>query len=155
MHWFQSHHCCIFCSWVLHFLSNRQHWHKRSKAGRRGIKCQQKIGLSLCQLFPQESNIVHFLIIHSKVQTASHPGFIQMSTKNMFLQQTFVRNRKYAMINSHKIVFRCVFLVNSWLFKIATQSNFHLRLSTILQCQVLNVKHWIWQNKFHSNINCD
>ena len=28
-----------------------------------------------------------------------------------------------------------------WLFKIATQSNFHLR--------VLNVKHWIWQNRFH------
>ena len=31
-----------------------------------------------------------------------------------------------------------------WLFKIATQSNFHLR--------VLNVKNWIWQHKFHPKV---
>ena len=64
---------------------NVQGWQKRNQ-----VPTEDR--LVLVSTFPsgeQFYNIVHFLIIHSKVQTASHPRCIQRSTKICFSSGIF------------------------------------------------------------------
>ena len=132
LQWFLSHHN-VFCSWAPHFLSNRQYWHKRSKAGRRGIKCQQKLGLSLCQLFPQKTLLRVFWSYTAKFKLQVIQDVFKGQQKYVF-PVVFFRQPK---INRYELSynwFQMCLWCDCWLFKIATHSNFHLR--------VLNVKHW-------------
>ena len=69
---------------------NVQGWQKRNQ-----VPTEDR--LVLVSTFPsgeQFYNIVHFLIIHSKVQTASHPGCIQIWTKICFFSRLL-----YATVN--------------------------------------------------------
>ena len=54
-----------------------QGWQKRNQ-----VPTEDR--LVLVSTFPSKDLIAHFLIIHSKVQTASHPRCIQRSTKICF-----------------------------------------------------------------------